>query len=358
MESVLTEAERRDLGDVARRFLVESDARDEKPPWSDVVDLGWTSLGVPEELGGAGYGHRARSVIAQAAGETLGGGWLWPTLGLALPVGVAVGDRDLVESLVSGTTATVAWHGGSTEWLSGAISSPPFQHHAGTVSGTANAVPWARNADMVIVPASDHGTPGLWALPSDAMRVISEPSEYFDRTCPVASVELRGEATELARGDAAVAAWECAGHASAIWLAAESLGLAIRMLDLAVDHARERSQFGRPIGSFQAVSHPLAELYADIALARSAVDWAAEALDRGHSDAPRAVLTASALTQRAAVGAAEQAIQVLGGVGMTWESPVHKYLKRALTVGAVDGGPRVLRQRLADLLFDVDEASS
>lgn len=355
-DPALTESEQRDLADVARRYLTTLAAEGRTPVWPDVVDMGWTSLGVPENLGGAGYGQRARRVIAEAAGETLLGGSLWPTIGLALPLAVATGDRTVVESVVSGAQATVAWCGRPTARFSRAIAAPPLHLDGRNVSGRAVAVPMAYEAEIVIAPASDGGVPGIWSLSHDHVEVTNVPNDYVDRTCPVATLKLHGEGAELARGPAAVAAWEHAAQSSALWLAAESLGIAQHLLNHAVDYARERTQFGRKIGSYQAVSHPLADLYADIELARSAVDWAAEALDLT-DDAEAAVLTASALTQQAAVRAAEQAIQVFGGLGMTWESPIHQYFKRALAIGAFDGGPHILRERLAVMMFRKEEAS-
>ena len=135
-------------------------------------------------------------------------------------------------------------------------------------------------------------------------------------------------------------------------LALEAAGIAQRALELAVEHARTREQFGRPIGAYQAVSHPLADTYVESELARSLAYWAAWCLAEGDDETPVAAAAAKSFAGDAAVAACERAIQVLGGIGFTWEHPLHAYYERALAIQAYGGYPRELRARIAARLLD------
>src|SRR5579875_329708 len=134
-------------------------------------------------------------------------------------------------------------------------------------------------------------------------------------------------------------------------LAAEALGVAQRALDLAVEHAKTRVQFGRPIGSYQAVSHPLAQTYTDVELARSLVYWAAWCVAEEDERAPLAAACAKAFASEAAVAACERSIQAHGGLGFTWEHPLHRFYKRALWLEGLGARPSALRLEVANLLL-------
>lgn len=133
--------------------------------------------------------------------------------------------------------------------------------------------------------------------------------------------------------------------------AAEALGVAQRALDLGVEHAQTRVQFGKPIGTYQAVSHPLAQTYTDVELARSLVYWAAWCVAEEDERAPVAAAAAKSLATEAAVAACERSIQVHGGVGFTWEHPLHRFYKRALWLEGFGSRPAELRLEVADALL-------
>jgi alkylation response protein AidB-like acyl-CoA dehydrogenase len=137
-------------------------------------------------------------------------------------------------------------------------------------------------------------------------------------------------------------------HAAA---AAEALGVAQRALDLGVEHAKTRTQFGKPIGTYQAVSHPLAQTYTDAELSRSLVYWAAWCVAEDDDRAPLAAAAAKAFATEAAVAACERSIQVLGGVGFTWEHPLHRFYKRALWLEGFGRRPAELRLEIANTLL-------
>ncbi len=135
-------------------------------------------------------------------------------------------------------------------------------------------------------------------------------------------------------------------------LALEAAGIAQRALELGVEHAKTREQFGRTIGVYQAVAHPLADTYVESELARSLAYWAAWCVAENDEQAPVAVASAKSYAGDTAVAACERAIQVLGGIGFTWEHPLHTFYKRALSIQAYGGYPRELRARVAAWLLD------
>ena len=133
--------------------------------------------------------------------------------------------------------------------------------------------------------------------------------------------------------------------------AAEALGVAQRALDLGFEHAKTRTQFGKPIGTYQAVSHPLAQTYTDVELARSLVYWAAWCVAEEDERAPLAAAAAKAFATEAAVAACERSIQVHGGIGFTWEHPLHRFYKRAIWLEGFGQRPAELRLEVANLLL-------
>jgi alkylation response protein AidB-like acyl-CoA dehydrogenase len=133
--------------------------------------------------------------------------------------------------------------------------------------------------------------------------------------------------------------------------AAEALGIAQRALDLGVEHAKTRTQFGKPIGTYQAVSHPLAQTYTDVELARSLVYWAAWCVAENDGRAPLAAAAAKAFATEAAVVACERSIQVHAGIGFTWEHPLHRFYKRAQWLEGFGARPPELRLEVADALL-------
>jgi alkylation response protein AidB-like acyl-CoA dehydrogenase len=143
-----------------------------------------------------------------------------------------------------------------------------------------------------------------------------------------------------------------AEHEQLAALALEAVGIAQKALELGVEHARTREQFGRKIGAYQAVSHPLADTYVETELARSLAYWAAWCVAEDDEQAPVAVAAAKAYAGDAAVAACERAIQVHGGMGFTWEHVLHRYYKRALWIQAFGGYARVHRARVAQHLLD------
>jgi alkylation response protein AidB-like acyl-CoA dehydrogenase len=205
-------------------------------------------------------------------------------------------------------------------------------------------------ADVLLVPAD--GVPfGLYLVDAHAAGVTRSPVVSLDGTRVLCDLTLDGvPARRLAAGDAAAAAVDAALSAGAAVLAAELLGVAQQCLDMTVGYAKERRQFARQIGSFQAIKHRLADLYVAVTQARAASRYAAGCLAEGSADAAVAVAMAKAYCGEAAVRAAEECVQLHGGIGFTWEHPAHLYLKRAKSGSIAFGTPDRHRSTLAALV--------
>jgi len=216
--------------------------------------------------------------------------------------------------------------------------------------GIIRAVPDALPADVLLVPAE--GVPNaLYLVEATGPGVHRTPLVSLDMTRQLCDITLddalAGPVVFGAAAEAAVAAGLAAGAAV---LAAEQLGLAQRCLDMTVSYVQERRQFARQIGSFQAVKHRLADLWTTITLARAASRYAAACLADGDPDAPVAVALAKSACCDAAVTAAQECVQLHGGIGFTWEHPAHLYLKRAKAASVAYGTPGAHRAALADLV--------
>jgi alkylation response protein AidB-like acyl-CoA dehydrogenase len=216
----------------------------------------------------------------------------------------------------------------------------------GTVPAVADALP----ADILLVPAD--GVPSaLYLVEAAAPGVHRTPLVSLDMTRQLCEITLDDAPGRLVAGGAAAVAAVSAGLAAgAAILAAEQLGLAQRCLDLTVAYVKERRQFARQIGSFQAVKHRLADLWTTITLARAASRYAAACLADGDPDAPVAVALAKSACCEAAVTAAQECVQLHGGIGFTWEHPAHLYLKRAKAASVAFGTPGAHRAALAALV--------
>jgi alkylation response protein AidB-like acyl-CoA dehydrogenase len=216
----------------------------------------------------------------------------------------------------------------------------------GTIAAVADALP----ADVLLVPAD--GVPSaLYLVEATAPGVHRTPLVSLDMTRRLCDVTLDdAPARQVAVAAAAEAAVSDGLAAGAAILAAEQLGLAQRCLDLTVAYVKERRQFARQIGSFQAVKHRLADLWTTITLARAASRYAAACLADGDPDAPVAVALAKSACCEAAVTAAQECVQLHGGIGFTWEHPAHLYLKRAKAASVAYGTPGAHRAALAALV--------
>ena len=298
---------------------LEDDDNTDLKLWRTLAaELGCAGLPVPEARGGADASWRETSVVAEELGRGVAP---VPFLGSAvLGTGalLAAGDTATLPSVASGDTiVTLAV---PLTAMPGAYE-PTVTVDGGKLTGTVTSVADAGHADALLVPAAD----GLYLVrAADATRT---PVVSLDMTRRLTDVTLSGApGTRIAEGTGAV---DRALTVGAAMLAAEQLGLADHCLQTTLAYVKERKQFGRAIGSYQALKHRLADLYGAVSQARAVVRYAASCVADDDPDTPVAVSLAQAYTSEAVVKAAEECVQMHGGIGFTWEHPAHMYLKRA-----------------------------
>ena len=352
------------LRDAAREFLsaqlplervvelAESGTPD-RSLWRQLAELGWTGISVAEGDGGAGLDFLAEALVIEELGRSLFPGPYFSTVGLALPA-LTCADG-LLRAVLQGAPATLAWVGTSGDFaIDDLATTAEASGDVWRLSGTTLFVPDLALADIVVVAAQSGDGPGLWAIEKDGGGVRWAELPTVDATRRLGELVLDGAPARLLAGPGAegtklLRSILDRGRAA---LSAEAVGVADRALELAVEHARTRRQFGREIGSFQAVSHELADAYVRIEGARSLAYWAAWEVTHESADARVAASAAKASASECAVSTCERAIQVLGGVGFTWEHPLHRFYKRALWIAAYLGWPAAERAQVASSLVD------
>ncbi|MGD3109136.1 acyl-CoA dehydrogenase family protein [Streptomyces sp. YGL11-2] len=319
------------------------------------VDIGTAGLLVPEKLGGQGASAREAAVVLEELGRAVAP---VPYLTSAVVAVSALLGCDPSQEAVAGPLAALA-EGSGTGALAVPLpaapggSAPPTVRAdaAGALTGRVGSVADAAGAGLLLVPAEGPDGPALYAVDAAAPGVRAEAVTPLDLTRPLAHLTFdRAPGRLLATGDRARAAVDRALLTGAGLLASEQLGIAEWCLTETVRHTAERTQFGRPVGSFQALKHRMAALWLEVGSARAAARNAAGALASGSSDAPVAVAVAQAYCAPVAVHAAEECIQLHGGIGMTWEHPAHLFLKRAKSDELALGTPGRHRDALAALV--------
>ena len=298
------------------REAAEARAYDEAL-WSEIRGLGWPGIAIPEELGGQGLGLLELVILCEQ-------------------LGYACAASPLLSNASAGLFIQ---HAGSDEqrerWLPG-IASGEERGAAAFQPRSNELVVDAEGAAVLVLNDSDRA---VLAEPGDCEIV---PVELIDATRSYASVTASAE-DELA-GDV-----ETAADRSVVALAAELTGVAQRALEMAVDYAKDRQQFDRPIGAYQAVSHRCAGMLYEVEEARSLTYYAAWAADAEPESLPLACSMAKARASEAAWRVTNDALQVLGGIGFTWEHDLHFLLKRAKVGAELLGDPRMHRERVATL---------
>ncbi len=279
------------------------------PTWAQLAELGWTGASVAEEHGGAGLGFLDEAVLHEEAGRALLHAPLWST-------------ACLLPFLPGSDQAAVA--AGEASWT---LALAPLVPDLDTATGVA------------IV-----GGDTVWELAGGEREVLATNDE--SRPLGVVSGGEAGRA--LCSSDVLPAL----RTRSLAILALEAVGVGSKALELAVAYVSEREQFGRRIGTYQAVAHPLATSHAELELARSLAWWAAWCVAEGETEGAVAAASAKAAAAEAAVAACERAIQAHGGIGFTWEHELHRLYKRALGIQSWEASPAQLRAEVAGHLLD------
>ena len=341
----------------------------ESPPGHDPAlfrrmarELGLHGIAIPEEFGGSGAGLVELGVVFGELGRALTPGPFFSTVALAVPALLSSGDaqaqRAWLPSIAEGDiTATLALTepdrpGG---WLS---DRPPATtaHRDGQrwlLSGTKELVTDGAEVDLLLVFADTAEGPALFALGSSADGLDRTAAGAFDLTRRLATVRLRDCQAQLigALGQGRQIVADALDRA-AILLACEQVGGADRCLQMATEYAGSRVQFGRPIGSFQAVKHMLADVLLEVESARAAAEYACWVAEHAPGELSVLASMTKAVASDAYLMAAKANIQVHGGIGFTWEHDAHLYFRRATSAGQFLGSPEQHRERVAAHAFE------
>ena len=337
--------------------------------WKQMVELGWPALTVPAEQGGLGLGWVELAVVVEELGRAVAPGPFVATVGLFLPAVQSTADAAqlarvlprVAEGSLTGALALTEASGGSDP---ATVRAEAVRHGAGwELSGTKTAVLDGDSADELLVVAREPGTEGddgvvAALVPRAAATVMRNrpPEAPLDATRGLVHVTLDGVSVGADRvlgqpGPATARALRSAIEAGAVALAVEIVGTCQTIFDVTLEYAKQREQFGVPIGSFQAIKHKFADMLVSLERARATSYFAA--LCVAEND-PRRSIAAS--TAKAAAGdcqalLAKEGIQIHGGIGYTWEHDMHLYVRRAKTDAALLGNTHEQRARIADELL-------
>ena len=333
--------------------IAKSDEGWDKQTFRQIAELGWTGLSVPEESGGAGMGFIDEAVVFEELGRGLFPGPYFSTVALALPL--LDQSDETIAGIVSGErTATLAWAepSGPLRLSDVAKTTTKAEQANGgwTISGEKILVPDAVIVDYILVVASASEGLGVWAVERGDANPVENST--MDRTRRLGSITLSGAPARLivepGKAEAAIADVRRRALSA---LSLEAVGIAQRALELSIGHVTERKQFDKPIGTYQAVSHQVANIYVDLEIARSLAYWAAWCVDTNDDQADVAVAAAKSAAGEAAVLACERAIQVHGGIGFTWEHVLHLFYKRAQWIDTFEGSGSNQRAEIARTLL-------
>ncbi|MEV0370801.1 acyl-CoA dehydrogenase family protein [Streptomyces sp. NPDC050636] len=345
---------------------LESDVPYDAGLWRALAtDIGGAGLLVPEKLGGQGASAREAAVVLEELGRCVAPVPYLTSAVVAVTALLGCDPADAEVAALLGALAGGRAVGALALPLATAPGGAPDGQAPGSVradrsvradadgalTGRVTSVADAAAAEILLVPAQGPDGPALYAVEAAADGVRTDTVIPLDLTRPLGHLTFDGaHGRLLATGDRARAAIERALLTGAGLLASEQLGVAEWCLAETVRYTAERTQFGRPVGSFQALKHRMAALWLDIASARAAARNAADALATDSPDAAVAVAVAQAYCAPVAVRAAEECVQLHGGIGMTWEHPAHLFLKRAKSDEIALGTPGRHRDALAGLV--------
>ena len=365
-------AEQRELRDSVRRFLadrapmsrvrelMETPDGTDRQVWQQAgAQLGLPGIAIPEAYGGAGFTFAEQAIVLEELGAALYGGPYLASAVLAATALLAASDeaarRELLPGIASGqTVATLAFTEDDGSWDPEAIRLAATRGEGSPDSpwmldGHKSFVLDGHTADLILVVAAAGPGLSLFAVDPGAAGLDRRVLPTLDQTRKLARLEFDAVPGRLigAPGEAGGVLGRTLDVA-AIALAAEQLGGAQRVLDMAVGYAKTRHQFGRPIGSFQAIKHRCADLLLEVESLRSAVAYAAAAVAENSAEVPVVAALAKAYASDVYFHVAAENIQIHGGIGFTWEHDAHLYFKRAKSSELLLGDASYHREHLAE----------
>ncbi|MEZ5143565.1 MAG: acyl-CoA dehydrogenase family protein [Acidimicrobiales bacterium] len=341
--------------EAAVREQMETEDGYDPEVWSQMAEqLGLQSLIVPEEFGGQGFSYIELIVVLEEMGRALLCAPYFSTVVLAANTLLQSGDdaakKDLLPGIASGETiATVAFTEPNGKWDESGIETTATADGDGwKLDGTKMYVLDGHTADVIIVAARTDNGVSLFKVAGDAAGLTRTPLSTMDQTRKQAKLELAAVPATLIGEEGK--GWDVLSTVldlAAVALAAEQVGGAQKCLDMSVEYAKVRVQFGRPIGSFQAIKHKCADMLLEVESAKSAAYYAGWCAAEMNDELPAVASLAKAYCSDAYFHAAAENIQIHGGIGFTWEHPAHLYFKRAKSSELLFGDPTYHRELLA-----------
>lgn len=339
---------RKRAGEAARRELLHTGYAFDREIWRSMArDLGLQTLAVPEERGGSGASFLESMIVFEETGRELFSGPFFSTVLATWVLEASASDaaNTALQQVADGDlvlTAAIA-----DESATRAVATPGGHR----LTGAKARVTDLPVADAFVVWAQTAEGPSWFLVPAGADGVETTAEESLDLARPIGTLRLTDTPATLVVGPGqAVAVRESVDTRACVALAAELVGTAQAALDQSVEWSKSRHQFGRPIGSFQALKHLCADALVEVEAARVLTHYAAWAIAAGQADAPVLASMAKQAAADAAAQAAGNNIQIHGGIGATWEHEAHLWLRRANASGALFGTPRQHRARISDLL--------
>jgi alkylation response protein AidB-like acyl-CoA dehydrogenase len=360
-------AEQQELRASVRRFVADRaplprvrelmDSADglDRAVWDQAgTQLGLQGIAIPEEYGGSGFSFAEQAIVLEELGAGLYGGPYLASAVLAATALLVSTDESARQAYLPGiatgrTIATLAFTEDDGSWEPAATRLAAVKHGDGwALDGHKSFVLDGQSAGLILAVAVTDGGLSLFAVDADAPGLTSIPLPALDQTRKLARLELDSAAARLigAPGEAA-AVLDRTLDVAAVALAAEQLGGAQRALDMAVEYAKVRHQFGRAIGSFEAIKHRCADLLLEVESLRSAVAYAASAVADDSGEIPVVASLVQAYASQTYFHVAAENIQIHGGIGFTWEHDAHLYFKRAKSSELFLGDGSYHRERLA-----------
>jgi len=359
--------EQRAFRDMVRRFLEansgESAVREQMASergfdpvvWTELAkQLGLQGIVVPEEYGGQGFGPVELALVMEEMGRGLFCAPYLSSAVLAVNALLLADDEEAKGALLPGIASgeirvTLAASESDASWDAGSVETAAREAAgAWRITGAKHFVLDGHTADVLLVTARTAAGVSLFRVAGDAPGVSREAVPTLDPTRKLARIALRdAPASRVGVDGAGGEILAGVRDRAVVALAAEQVGGAQRCLDMAVDHAKQRFQFGRPIGSFQAIKHKCADMLLEVECARSAAFYASWSAADARDDLPATAALAKATCSDAFLFAAAENIQIHGGIGFTWEHPAHLYYRRAKSTDLLFGDSTHQRERLA-----------
>ena len=339
----------------AVREQMETENGYDEAVWQQMGEqMGLQGLAIPEEYGGSGYSFVELGIVLEEMGRALLCAPFFSTAVLAAQTLIHCGDDDAKQAHLPGiasgeTIATVAYVEPSGKWDESGITMEASGSGSDvTLSGTKSFVIDGHTADLIIVAAKSGAGTSLYAVKGDASGLTKTALSTMDQTRKQAKLDFDNTPATLIGEDGK--GWDTLSTVLdlvAVGLAAEQVGGAQMVLEQAVEYAKVRVQFGRPIGSFQAIKHKCADMLLEVESAKSAAYYGMWCAAEMNDELPSTASLAKAYCSEAYFHAAAENIQIHGGIGFTWEHPAHLYFKRAKSSELMFGDPTYHREQLA-----------